>query len=94
MPARAACRNERLLQRKNQQVILTVGQDSTHRSIGSRFRHWGTIRQQSAGMDPFLVGERGSEFNRNPFNRYLPRTLPVGLSCSPAWIVYVRPAIM
>src|SRR5258706_7612307 len=43
MPARAACRNERLLQRMNQQVTLAVRQDSTHCSICSRLRQWGTI---------------------------------------------------
>ncbi len=56
MPARAACGNERLLQRKNHQVTLTVRQGSTHCSICSRFRQWGTIREQSVGMDPLTIG--------------------------------------
>jgi hypothetical protein len=66
MPARTVCRNERLLQRKNQQVTLMVRQDSTHRSICSRFRQWGTIRARSVGMDPFNNRRARSEFDRNP----------------------------
>ena len=66
MPARAACRNERLLQRRNQQVTLTVRQESTHCSLCSRFRQWGTIRQQSVRNGPFNNRSSRSESKRNP----------------------------
>src|SRR6266404_7072701 len=66
MPARAASRNEGLLQRKNQQVTLTVRQDSTHRSICSRFRQWGNDSRGIGRNGSVDNRSARSEFNRNP----------------------------